>query len=298
MKRLSSPRRGRVVTQESALPLFASAKRRQEHQKVGTKVLDRPTDAPEFISSGLRSLDKILQGGFPVGELSLVAARPKVGATSLLMGMGLDALKAKHRVAYLSERLEEKHIRGRFVVLESKINGHRFRAGFISAEDRVALNVAREHIPWASLSLITKKTISNRVIDSHFFSYHPRLVLADLRTKLKEHGRVERLGEPGDTIATLKNFAKKHQIAIVLRYVLPKRNFPPDRLELPGLGAFANQFHTACLLHREEVTNPNATPDNHIGMAELNVIRLKNKDIEPRDITLGFDQRYAGFNDL
>ena len=99
MKRLSSPRRGRVVTQESALPLFASAKRRQEHQKVGTKVLDRPTDAPEFISSGLRSLDKILQGGFPVGELSLVAARPKVGATSLLMGMGLDALKASKKIS-------------------------------------------------------------------------------------------------------------------------------------------------------------------------------------------------------
>ncbi|MBJ80593.1 MAG: hypothetical protein CMH60_04675 [Myxococcales bacterium] len=298
MKRLPSSRRTRTATQETALPLFASAKKREDKKRVSTRVLDRPSDVPEHISSGIRSMDKVLQGGFPVGELSLVAARPKVGSTSLLMGTSLEALKAQHRVAYVSERLEEKQIRGRFVVLESKVNGHRFRAGFISAEDRVALNVAREHIPWASLSLITKKTISNRVIDSHFFSYHPRLVIADLRMKLKDNGRVERAGEPGDTVDTLKNFARKHQIAVVLRYVLPKRNFPPDRLELPGLGSFANHFATACILHREEVTNPDGIPDNNIGVAQLSVIRLKNKDVEPREINLGFDQRYAGFSDL
>lgn len=277
----------------STLPLFAAAQRQQTPYEDLIRIEDRPA----FLPTGLPSVDEKLRGGFPVGGLTLVAARPKVGATSLLLGASLAALERGERVAYFSERLREDQIRGRLVVLESRVNGYRFRAGFVTAEDRIALAAARERIQWSALSMVARKRIDAREIDEHLFSYRPWLVVLDVHPRVagSRHRSTAALLE---AVQRLASTARRHRVAVVLRAIMPRGRHPPNRLELPGLGAMAEAFNSVVLLHREEANDANSTPEEAIGRADAFVVRVNGHDVEPRIAQLRFDQRFAGLLEL
>lgn len=290
----SGKRRRARAAETETLPLFASAMRQQAPAEELLQVENRP----EYLSTGLPSLDAKLRGGLPVGEASLVAARPKVGATSLLMGAALAALKRGERVAYFSERLREDQIRGRFVVLESRVNGYRFRAGFVTAEDRIALSAARERIPWSALSLVTGRGIMPKDIDGHLFSYRPWLAIVDVVPRATKYGDARKVSDMLEGVERLVSIARKHCVAMVLRTILPRGEHLPNRLELPGVGAMAEAFSSVMLLHREEVTDPTGSPTSAAGQAEVHVVRAGGHDVEPRIVALRFDQRFAGLLEL
>jgi len=280
------------VADRSTLPLFASAMRHLQPAEDLARVDDRPA----LLGTGLKSLDSALRGGFPLGDATLIAARPKVGATSLLIGAALAALRRGEKVAYFSERLREEQLRGRFVVLESRVNGYRFRAGFVSAEDRIALAAGRERIPWSSLSLVTRRQIEPQEIDGHLFSYRPWLVIADVQPRAiaSDSRRHDALIAGAERLVSI---ARRHRVALLTRCILPRASHPPTRLELPGLGALADPFGAVLLLHRDEVTDPQGAPEQAAGHAEVHVLRLGGREVEPRVVPLRFDQRFAGLLD-
>lgn len=258
----------------------------------------RNQDRPRFVSTGLASLDRAMRGGFPVGELSMVAARPQVGATSLLVGAALAALGRGERAAYFSERLRSEQVRGRFVVLDARVNGFRFRAGFVTAEDRLALAAARERIPWASLSVVSRRQVSASEIDGHLFSYGPLLVIADVRPRAGEASDPNRFTALMEGVQHLVGLARRHQVALVLRWILAKGSRPPGRVDLPGMGKLADPFDTVLLLHRDDVSPPaDAAQDAHVGEASADVVRVAGHDVEARHVALRFDQRFAGLFD-
>jgi replicative DNA helicase len=291
----NGPSRRKVAVADTAtLPLFASAMRKKAPVREQVEVGDKP----RHLSSGLPSLDKALRGGFAMGEATLIAARPKVGATSLLLGGSLAALKRDERVAYFSESLREEQIRGRFVVLDSRVNGYRFKAGFVTAEDRIALAAARERIPWGALSIVTRKRIAPEDVDGHVFSYSPWLVVADILPRGSSGATTRKVSNLLAGVEQLVDIARKHQVALLVRVVLPRAEHPPNRLELPGVGAMAEAFSSVVLLHREEVTDPTGVPDEAMGMAEASVVRVNSHDVEPRVVSLRFDQRFAGILEM
>lgn len=286
-------RRRPIEVDTSTLPLFAAA---QRHQKPADDLL-RVEDRPPFLSTGLPSVDERLRGGFPVGGATLVAARPKVGATSMLLGASLAALERGERVAYFSERLREDQLRGRFVVLESRVNGYRFRAGFVSAEDRIALAAARKRIQWSALSIVTRKRINPTEIDEHLFSYRPWLAVLDVQPRVAG-SRDRRTSALLEGVERIVSIARRHKVAVVLRAILPRGEHPPNRLELPGVGAMAEAFTSVVLLHRREVTDSSGAPEEATGLAEAFVVRVNGHDVEPRIAQLRFDQRFAGLLEL
>ncbi len=280
----------------TTLPLFESARRRQ--QTSTSTSATHTADRPRRISTGLASVDRIMRGGFPVGAATLVAARHQDGATSLLIGAALAALQQRPPVASVTERLTAEKLRGRFVVLESRVNGHRFRAGFVSAEDRVALAAARERIPWNLMSVTAQPKLTASHIEANIFSYRPWLVLADVKPKpATERTAAGAQAALLEGIAELASIARQQGIALVLRMVLPKGHHPPDLLELPGLGAAVLPFGAAILLHRERRGDDQGDEATATSRAEARIVRLNGAEIEPRVVPLRFDQRFAGLLD-
>ena len=277
----------------STLPLFASAMRRAEPAADLVRVEGRP----DFLSCGLKNIDRPLGGGFPVGGLTLVAARATAGATSFFIGAALGAVGRGERVAYFSERIPIEQLRGRFVVLESRVNGFRVRAGFLSAEDRLALAAARERIPWNSLGLVCRRTIHTPEIDGHIFSYRPWLVLADIKPKAPEAQHARGYEGLVEGVQRLRQIAARHKIALVLRWIMPKGRHRAQPEELPQLGDFANYFDSALFLHRDEIDEADANEAQNVGRAAATIFRLKGRRIEPREAPLRFDQRFAGLFD-
>ena len=278
------------VRDAAVLPLFAAAMRQRA-------LADAPQLSPtDHVSTGLRSLDTVLRGGFPIAATSLVAARPRVGATSLLFGSGLAALKDGLRVAYFCDHLREDQIRGRFVILESRVNGYRFKAGFVSDEDRLLMAAARERISWSAMSVVAQKKVRLIDIDNHLYAYHSHLAVVDLQDRV--FGGYSKVGELVRWIEDLTSIAQRFKVAVVVRMVLPQGAEPPNRLELPGLGSVADGFSTVLLVHREEVTDPAHVSEAALGQAEVQAVRINGHDVEPRFVSLRFDQRFAGFLDL
>ncbi|MBI5509574.1 MAG: hypothetical protein HY903_12550 [Deltaproteobacteria bacterium] len=287
---LSQKKRVSVGVQNApVLPLFAAAMRQKAVEAAP------PLALTDHVSTGLRGLDAVLRGGFPVAASSLVAARPKVGATSLLFGAALHSLKNDLRVAYFCDHVREDQIRGRLVILESRVNGFRFRAGFVSPEDRLSMTAARERINWSALSIVAQKKVRLIDIDNHLFAYHSHLAVIDLQERATSG--YAHTAELIRWIEDLTSIAKRYHVAIVVRLVLPTATHPPNRLELPGVGGVATRFASVVLVHREEVTDPSHVPESAVGAAEAQVVRLGGHDLEPRFVGLRFDPRYAGFLD-
>jgi hypothetical protein len=291
MSRGLSRRSNVRVADTATLPLFASAMRLQQQRHEQVREVEV---RPAFLSTALPSLDVALRGGFPVGNATLVAARPNVGATSLLLGASLGALKRGERVAYFSESLREEQIRGRLVVLESRVNGYRFKAGFVTDEDRIALTAARQRIPWVNLSIVARRRVLPADVDGHVFSYRPWMVVADILPRGASGATTRRVSDLLDGVRELVAIARRQNVALLVRVILSRAEHPPNRLELPGVGAMAEAFAAVVLLHREEITDPTGVPDAAMGTAEAHVVRVNGHDVEPRVVQLRFDGRFAG----
>ena len=92
-----------------------------------------------FISTGLQSVDDAMRGGFARECMTLIASRPRVGATSLLIGSVLAALNKRLKVAYYSDRLNQRQLRGRLILRASEVNGYRIQAGLMTDKEVVLM---------------------------------------------------------------------------------------------------------------------------------------------------------------
>src|SRR5690606_14587499 len=92
-------------------------------------------------------------------------------------------------------------------------------------------------------------------------------------------------------VERLASLSRRHKVALVLRMLLPRGQHPPDLLELPQLGTIAGSATAVILLHRHGM---DTTGEEDPGEATAKVVRVANHDIEPREVALRFDQRFAG----
>jgi hypothetical protein len=281
------------------LPLFEAAKQRARDNEVVPRFpkLRAVKTINEWTSTGLLSVDQAMRGGFPVGAISLVASKPRAGVNSLLMGAVLANLEGGLGVGYFSEKLREDQIRGRLVVLKSKVNGYRFRAGVVTDEDHQKLDEARSHIAWSRMLIRSAREIPLRELDSDIFSYHPQLVIADLRPRGTNHPNPRSFESLTRGIEELAFIAARDKISMVVRCVLPEGPGEPDRLELPGLGTVANLFNSVIFVHRNH-TDAGPHEENGASQAQVKVIRVSHRDVGPRYVNLHFDQRYAGLEEI
>lgn len=279
-----------------AMPLFTHAMRHDLAAGLAKA-------APGRISTGLTSVDHVLAGGLDPGVVTIVGGRLRAGVSSFLLGMTLAALERGEPVAYLSERVSERQLRGRLVLLAARVNGYRLRAGLMSPEDRIALATARERIRWQSLSLAVKRELSPFDVDDHLYTYRPHLLIADLIPRPPEPpASGDRLASLAAGALHLAQLAAEHRVALALRVVLPRGAGAPSRADLPGRGALADAAGTVLLLHRRELDAAPAydepTPAHEPASAELMVIRHGSRDLAPAHVPLRFDQRFAGLGDL
>lgn len=82
------------------------------------------------VATGFRSLDKFLYGGFRPGQLVVLAARPNVGKTSVMLNIAKNAARSGFPVYICTLEMNSKELGEKFIfstgqVLPSEINGGR-----------------------------------------------------------------------------------------------------------------------------------------------------------------------------
>ncbi len=102
------------------------------------------------IKTGLPSVDQITGGGFRGSKLILIAARPRIGKTSMMTSMSKNMAVRGHKVGIFSIEMDASELDDRFTSAETGINSLKLSSGKgLGAEDWTAINeAAEEKVRW------------------------------------------------------------------------------------------------------------------------------------------------------
>ncbi|HEY1754211.1 MAG TPA: replicative DNA helicase, partial [Bryobacteraceae bacterium] len=135
-----------------------------------------PSQRVRGLSTGFAKFDE-MTGGLNGGELFILAARPSMGKTALALNIAQHvATKVKRTVAIFSLEMSKESLLTRMLCATARVDSQKFRAGYLSADERKRLQAAASSLVEAPLFI--DDTAGVHMIDIH----------AKLRRTKAEHG--------------------------------------------------------------------------------------------------------------
>ena len=264
----------------------------------------------ETLSSGFKTLDKLLGGGLHKKELTILGARPAQGKTSLSLQIASRvALRAHEAVLLFSSELSRHAVMGRMIAYEAHLNPADARSGLFNGEQWRALTEAAVRLSEAPLHIIDVPEPSTPTVRSITGQ-----LISDLRHKRRSLGLViidqlhllngpsnakvpARRGEVAGILKDLRGLASEFNVAMLLLSQLPgrpkrhSRNFTPTNTDLERAGV-TDYFDRAILLYRERAYRPDPALDMR---AKLFVARGPAGPL--RECEIQFDPATSIFSD-
>jgi replicative DNA helicase len=249
------------------------------------------------VSSGFRSLDGLLGGGFRRGDLIVLAGDTSSGKSALALAVALRAAVAGSAAAVLSAEMSPDRLMERAAALGARLSVDELRSGKLDAEARQAALEAtgrvRAHGPvLASLSGSGASGVA------HFLRDNPNVALAVIDP-------LEHLASVGNhdqgvaaAIRELKSLAVEHSLAILAVTRLRPWDQPgtpprPRLTDLGGAGAIVQNADVVLGIFREELYEPHPSIE---GATEVHV--LKNRNGPTGLVDLYFYKQWLRFEDL
>lgn len=211
-------------------------------------------------STGLEDVDKVLKGGIRAVDITIVAARPSIGKTSL--GMQISEAIAKRGDATLFISVEMTSVQ---LVLRVAQQGHK------RADELAALPLFIED-RWHDI-----EDISNCIRMAKRRNM-VKVVVIDYLQLIRVHsGRMQKHEQIEHSMKTLKWLAKELKIAVVVlaqinRGSEKRDDNRPKLSDLKGSGSIEEDADVVLLLHRPEFYDPDDSP----GVADIIVAKNRN----------------------
>ncbi|MCU0627308.1 MAG: DnaB helicase C-terminal domain-containing protein, partial [Gemmatimonadaceae bacterium] len=103
-----------------------------------------PHAAPDLVTTGFPSLDRLLAGGLRRGELAVIGGDTGAGTTALALGIALRAAVAGHAALVLTHEATVDITWERLLAAESGVSHVALRTGVLPADGAAALRAAAE----------------------------------------------------------------------------------------------------------------------------------------------------------
>ena len=259
------------------------------------------------ISSGFEDLDAVT-GGFQKSDLTILAARPGMGKTALVLNWASAALLSGKKVAIFSLEMSKEQLMERLIVAEGKIDSSKMRKGDLKNPDiETKLIQALGSIRDFSDSLFIDDTPS--ITLAHLASNCRNRYLKDkidmviidylqLMVGSKESKRQGREREVSEISMGLKSLAKELSIPVIAAAQLNRApDARPDKRprisDLRESGSMEQDADQILFIYRDEYYNPNS---QFSGQAE--VIIGKNRHGPLSKINLAYFPNYLCFKNL
>ena len=225
------------------------------------------------VPTGYPSFDRLLNGGLSRKGLHVIAARPSMGKTALMLNLAWNAARTGKRVLVFSMEQSEAAVRDRLVALVAKVPLPYIVEPSTIALDayeetrRKLLDAARE-IGETSLAIVegaqTVEQVTGRVMYEKETSGLD-LVCADYLGLFKIPGKASRTHELGAVAKYLKDSAVRNDVAFVLLCQLSRdveKRAAADRVptlaDLRDSGEIEECADTASTLFRSDYYEPGA----------------------------------------
>lgn len=262
-------------------------------------------DAITGLATGLSDLDEMTSGLQP-SDLVIVAGRPSMGKTTLVMNMAEHvAIKSGKPVLVFSMEMPSDSLAMRMMSSLGRIDQHKIRTGKLDDDDWPRVTSAVHMLSEAALFIDDSPGLS------------PSEMRARARRVAKEHGSVglivvdylqlmkvpgfnaeNRTAEISEISRSLKSLAKELQAPVIAlsqlnRSLEQRADKRPVMSDLRESGAIEQDADLICFIYRDEVYNEDS-PDK--GTAEIIIAKQRNGPIGK--VRVAFIGKYTRFEDL
>src|SRR2546430_10244086 len=259
------------------------------------------------VPTGFTDLDELTSGLQP-SDLVIVAARPSMGKTSLVLNMAQHVgTKTDLSVGIFSLEMSKEQLFLRMLTGEARIDAHRLRGGFLGERDWGRLSQAIGTLSEAkifiddtpSIGVLEMRAKCRRLAAEHGL----HMVVVDYIQLMQGRGRFEnRTLELASISRSLKGLAKEMRVPIVLLSQLSRApesrsDHRPQLSDLRESRALDQDADVVVFIYREDMYADRSQPaaDNE-GVAELIVAKQRNG---PTGIVkLAFIREYTRFENL
>jgi replicative DNA helicase len=235
------------------------------------------------VPTGFTKLDRLL-GGMQKSDLVIVAARPGVGKTSLLLSMALNAARRfRQRVAIFTLEMSKEQIAQRLVASETGIDSQRLRTGALTPEEWPRFEHAINTLNGLTMFFDDTPAISTTELRTKVrrlaAEYGLDLVMIDylglMQTSSKSENRVQEISAIS---RALKNLAREVNIPVLAasqlsRALESRQDKRPMLSDLRDSGSIEQDADVVMFIYRDQVYNPETDQPN---IAELIVAKHRN----------------------
>jgi replicative DNA helicase len=276
---------------------FTTIEKLQQHKGLVTGV---PT--------GFVDLDEMTSGLQP-SDLVLVAARPSMGKTSLVLNIAQHVgINTQMTVGFFSLEMSKEQLFMRLLTSEARIDAHRFRSGFLSEKDYGRLShalgtlaEARVFIDdTASIGVLEMRAKARRLQKEHGL----HLLVIDYIQLMQGRGRFEsRQQELASISRSLKGLAKELNVPIVALSQLSRApetrsDHRPQLSDLRESGALEQDADVVLFIFRQEqYRDDDGQPEQGTeGVAEIIIGKQRNGPTGV--VKLAFIKEHTRFENL
>lgn len=214
------------------------------------------------VGSGFPDLDHVTSG-FQRGDLIVVAARPSMGKTSLVLNVAQNAaIRGKARVAVFSLEMSKDQLVERLLCAEGRIDLQRLRKGRLSSEEYQRLATAAGHLNPAGIwiddspgsTVVEMRAKARRLKSETDLS----LIVIDYMQLMGSTGRAEnRVQEVSQISRGLKALARELEVPVIAlsqlsRATEQRTGNRPQLSDLRESGAIEQDADLVMFLYRED----------------------------------------------
>lgn len=213
------------------------------------------------VTSGLEDLDT-MTSGFKGGELIILAARPAMGKTAMLLYFAKSAAKQGIPVCIYSLEMDSISLADRLILSETNIKAERYRNGYLSNDDFNEISEAKKRLSELPIYVDDNPIVSMRYIRSHSKRMNKQgkcgLILVDYLqlADMAEKGK-NREQEVAQASRTAKIIAKELDVPFILlsqlnRACEERMDKKPQLSDLRESGAIEQDADKVMFVYRPE----------------------------------------------
>ncbi|MFN3682661.1 MAG: replicative DNA helicase [Fimbriimonadaceae bacterium] len=313
---------GKVDEAERLIYEVGSKRLGKDFQAVGTLATDFFRDIDQImetgepmtgVHSGFYSLDEMTTGFYP-GDLVIVAARPSMGKTALVLNFALNvASTRKGPVAIFSLEMSGAQLVRRLVSMISGVRGDVLKSSHITDEQYGDIVEACDKLSNLPIYIDDSSEINGLEIKGkcrRLQQQHGKLALivVDYLQLMRATRKVEnRVQEVGEIARSLKSVAKDLSVPVVAlsqlsRSVETREGRRPQLSDLRESGSIEAEADLVMFIFREDYYKPKEERAQELAnenvAQEAEIIIAKHRNGPTGTVKVGFQPAFARFVNL
>jgi replicative DNA helicase len=268
---------------------FAEIHANPEHANIG------------LVQSGFTGLDNKI-GGFKPGDMVIIAARPSMGKTALVLNIAQSVAEAGKNVAIFSLEMSKEQLTDRLICSTMGIDSWKLQKGLLEDEEFARMGDALERLSRANIyiddspmgNLMEIKSKARRLKLESGIDF----LVIDYLQLMSGGNPMNRVQEISDISRGIKSLARELQVPIIAlsqlsRAVESRTTKEPILSDLRESGSIEQDADVVMMIYREDYYDE-FTENKGV----TNIFIRKNRNGPVGQVDLKFEKKYQKFYDV